>query len=669
MKKLNSLSVFYSRHINFLTQRRVRLALIGLVTLAVSLIFMDEASARAGGGGGYRSEGGGTSGGGGGDGDGIIILLFYLVRLAIHYPVIGIPAILIVLGFVIFGAYTSAGAAKSRHMTRTIRQGLERQSDSALSSAEDAIKARDPGFSSIGLAPRVREAFVKVQNAWAAQDMKPVRGLVSDGVYERFSIQLDIQKQCRVRNVMENLNVLNAQVIALKSDAYYDIAHLRVTARSSDYFIDTSNNRVVYGSKQQEQFTEYWSFLRRPGARTLTNPGLIEGFCPNCGSPLELADAVDCPSCGATVNSGEYDWVLAEITQEDEWQIRGSEDIPGFNAMVAKDPAFNIQHVEDRVSVMFYRHVASRFFADAKYVAKLADSQFLNANQNLYKAAPNGERDFVADAAIGSVDVIEIQTSDKPDRESEDLIRVKVKWAGHELTAKVPSLIIPDFDRNHIYSKEFILTRKSSVKTSAKNALTSAHCPNCGAPENLDNSGHCAYCDTPLNDGNADWNLREIRAFGGYQTLASIQNDSPDATAINTINFASGPQLSRHDNENLIGCAACVMLSEGGGETERGALKKLARAKGVSESRLNAIINTVRDGQFEFPHPGDKETAMEFIRCMAIMCLADGKVTATEKRLLNHLADNLGFQDIDTNRVIAEERQRLYRQTQNITNH
>ena len=42
--------------------------------------------------------------------------------------------------------------------------------------------------------------------------------------------------------------------------------------------------------------------------------------CPKCGAPLAGGEMLKCRYCGALVCSGEYDWVLGEITQLEEWR-------------------------------------------------------------------------------------------------------------------------------------------------------------------------------------------------------------------------------------------------------------------------------------------------------------------------------------------------------------
>ena len=79
----------------------------------------------------------------------------------------------------------------------------------------------------------------------------------------------------------------------------------------------------------------------------------MEGHCPNCGAPIDINQNANCQHCKAFLRSGEYDWVLCEITQECEWQATKTTNLPGIQQTVERDPDFNTQELEDRTSVMF----------------------------------------------------------------------------------------------------------------------------------------------------------------------------------------------------------------------------------------------------------------------------------------------------------------------------
>jgi hypothetical protein len=54
---------------------------------------------------------------------------------------------------------------------------------------------------------------------------------------------------------------------------------------------------------------------------THPSASILQGRCPSCGGPVDIVDRAKCPQCESIVNSGKYDWVLAEITQDEEWVV------------------------------------------------------------------------------------------------------------------------------------------------------------------------------------------------------------------------------------------------------------------------------------------------------------------------------------------------------------
>src|SRR5262245_29330207 len=74
---------------------------LALLVLAWSAI----ALARPGGGESYSGGGGHGGGGDGGGGSAIFELVFWLLRLVIIYPAVGLPILAVVIGYVLFSAY------------------------------------------------------------------------------------------------------------------------------------------------------------------------------------------------------------------------------------------------------------------------------------------------------------------------------------------------------------------------------------------------------------------------------------------------------------------------------------------------------------------------------------------------------------------------------------
>src|SRR5690606_17765592 len=79
---------------------RARLLVVIACALIVAVALADEASARPGGGQSYSGSGRSSSSGGGGGGE--AELVYFLIRLIIAYPSVGIPVAVVVVGYFIY---------------------------------------------------------------------------------------------------------------------------------------------------------------------------------------------------------------------------------------------------------------------------------------------------------------------------------------------------------------------------------------------------------------------------------------------------------------------------------------------------------------------------------------------------------------------------------------
>jgi hypothetical protein len=97
-------------------------------------------------------------------------------------------------------------------------------------------------------------------------------------------------------------------------DTHFDAVTVRLFATSLDYTL-ADDGSLLHGSRDRERaYTEYWTFIRGRNAkgRARTDPS-----CPNCGAPLKVSMAGNCEYCQARVVSGDFDWVLSRIEQDE----------------------------------------------------------------------------------------------------------------------------------------------------------------------------------------------------------------------------------------------------------------------------------------------------------------------------------------------------------------
>ena len=633
----------------FLRQQACRCG-CAAVMLTALLLTADLAWGRAGGGGSFGggggggggggfgggggSFGGGGSGGGSGEGDGVVGLVMLVVFIALSL---------------------ASSAARRHQVTRTIRRGRAVQESNARKIGLVGIKKRDSDFSEQAFLNRVEQAFLKIQTAWSRQDLSGVRAFISDGIHERFSLQVGMQKAEGIRDEMQDVNVLHASVSAVFCDESFDTIHVRIHASAVDYTVDLSSGRRLRGSRSAEEFVEIWSFHRRPGAKSLAAAGAIEGNCPKCGASLDIVDVARCQSCGAQVNSGEFDWVLAEITQDQEWSVpTPTTAVPGLAELKERDPAFSVQHVEDRVSVAFWRMRAAEFYRDPDYARPVLAPDY--ASEFGRKLGQMQERqEFWKDPAVGQVEIIDVQNGDAGSR---DRIRVKIRWSG-KYSAGDPSGGSRALRQQAIYTNVFVLSRKHDVLSTPAEAFRSAGCSSCGAPLRVNREGACGFCGTVITDGGHDWVLEGTETYSPELAFRHQIGTTPEPPSAD-VDFSL---LGNGDTELSLAILARVMCIDGQlSESERQALEQLGAHRGLSSEAVQLVIDTAGTSESSIPVPGNAREAGSHLQQLVHAVLADGQITSREKKLLSKYAKQIDLSAADVRLAISRERRRAYQQ-------
>jgi len=626
----------------------VSLALGLLTILAVSLL-PPLAHARSGGG---ELFGGGSSGSGsGGDLDIIFFvfeIVFWLLELCIDAPAIGVPLTVGIVLFVMIGAIFTKRKGVDVVQTRTIRKAQRMSEEAGRQLSDRSLRTliqRDPELSEEKFLARTRLVFLAAQAAWSRQDLAAVRHYLSAGVRERFEVQLELQRAQGYRNRLENVVFLFGQIAATATDRHFDTVHVKVTGRAKDDYVDVKTGTVIRHNADGP-FTEYWTFMRRPGAKTLAKGGLVEGNCPNCGAALRLSDAGQCEYCRAVVTSGEYDWVLTEITQESEWaKARDPAHIPGCDALSGKDPTFSVAGLEDRSSVMVWRMIRAIFARDLSSMTCVAHPDCLTRLAGLLAPGADQRWTIYHEAAVGAVEVRDIAV-DEPD--GFDRARVLVTWSARD-AKRGPDGAIAEIGERALRTHCYTLIRRSDVVTPEKSSFHATPCPGCGAPEEGGAKGACPFCGAPTNDGSRDWVVRSI--------------DLLPASAVAEFGRAAQPSVAP---VIMLSAMVQAMCADGVVDPkEEALLQHFARRNGIPEEKVREIVAAVRADAPLYLVPSRDET-IALLGAMARMVLADGKITNEERKLLDQFSESQGCTRASVAYALGCAKTALYRESKQI---
>lgn len=534
--------------------------------------------------------------------------------------------------------------------------------------ALEALRLRDPDWNEIKFLERAKQGFSRIQDAWSKQDLSSAQGFLSDGVYERFSIQIDEQKSDGIRDHMESLRILNARIVQAESGSRFDVLHVSIRASAVNYRVSLSGGRRLDGSTEPEEFEEIWSFLRRPGSKTREKPGLIEGVCPSCGAPIEIVRAAKCKYCQAYLRSGEHDWVLAEITQACEWSVTDAKPKPGLNRLMEADPGFSVQQIEDRASVMFWRYYTAFRLGKVDPMLKHAHPDFIEKLRAKLAPKPSGLRMGYQTAAVGSVCVLGAapgETASTPD--SFDRVPVEVRWSWKSVEKNAKGSVIPGAGYPLNCTQVFVLIRRSGIKTDIGLALSGSCCKNCGAPETDTAGTVCQYCQTPLNEGTADWILEQIADPHAPDVVrllksqpvtplpepASSEQRRPEASPRPAEN-APGADFELSGSADALRWMASVIFADRKVEkAELDLLKQYARTYGIPQVKFNEIVHAAQAGKAVLRPPANRQEVAAVYRELVRFALADGTMSDTEQQLLNAFCHQGNLPAEEAGRILA----------------
>ncbi|WP_043713350.1 TIM44-like domain-containing protein [Corallococcus macrosporus] len=618
----------------------------------VALMLPLEALARGGGGEHYSRPSSGSGGrGGGGDGDGVAFWVVYqLFSLVWRYPKVMLP--LLCIGGVGYWLYR-----RNLHPDATTKRALEQREAYQRTQVTrrdvdgwaNALRLKDPAFQVGPMLEKTKWLFLELQKAWFLRDMTPVRPFLSDATFQRFGVQLELMRAQGVRDAITDFEVLDLELIGLEQTQWFDSIHVRVHARMRDTDVPAafSDAQATEAARKapSEAFTEVWTFVRKPGAQTRIGADLFQGKCPNCGAPFNGGAANTCEFCGAVVNSGNYDWTLSEITQGIE-HVPYHKAVDGLREAREADPALNLEMLEDRASLLFWKWIDAQSRRDMKPLAKVAQPDLVQGLEaELAELGRQGRRRLFLECAVGSADVRAFQV----DPQGHDVAHVEIRWSARMGIGaiKEPRSSRASVPQRHI----FTLTRKHGAQTNTANGMSTDRCPQCNAPLTNSAATACDYCGTPLSTGERDWVLAAARTFEAWNAdedarfralppRRSAQGDAGGHAAL-----GKDLVMDVQERQRLLYMMAAIAAADGEvTSAERKLLKLCSERWGVAWSNVELALSSGPQ-LFDRMVPRGSPEAEAFLRNIVEMALVDGRIDRKERRMLESAAAHLGIQD------------------------
>ena len=544
---------------------------------------------------------------------------------------------------------TGEVANRSNSSTKTFKHNLLQLQDSAsMSKALTDLKRRDKDYDTTRFLKKVDKIFVKIQEAWYGQKPEEIQHLVSDALFEQFQRQKSEQEAAGIKFKFEQMRIEDTRIAQINSDENFDVIHVFIRASSIDSLIDIETKEELAKNEDRREFAEYWTFLRRPSAKTLNNDGLLDSNCPNCGNPIKIGQVTVCEICNSYLRSGEYDWVLAKITQASEWEYSEPDRLPDWDEIKKSDKDFTVQAVEDLGAVIFWKiHEADRT-KNHEIIQRFTTPE-LGKFFSKARSRNTTNCSYVENIALGSVRLQAIELSDNWDK-----LYLLITWNGVPVRLDREGKILAGKRTTQIYRDVYVMVRKHGAKSNLKSAITSAHCPHCGGGTSSSFATSCEYCGSVLNEGTKNWILDSVTLERNAEYLEAINRPKKK---ISDEQCLSSEQRSAKD---MVAITTQILLADGVADpNEVKLLKKIAGSYGMTSEEVNSIINSVKEGIVHIPAPANAKQAWELLLHATRMALADGHIDEDEERSLVNIAKHIGYTEMDIKRAKKVEEKRF----------
>ena len=584
---------------------------ITTILLVIALLIADDTFARLGGAGGSSS-----SGGDGGDG---LFSILYLIFMLLPFPLN-----FIVAGVIIFGYLYMQKKGKQKSVFNKIST-QQKPTAGKVPSGFYNFNASNPTFDEAKFKEKVKTAFNDLQYAWQDKDMSKVRKFISDGMYQRLNTQFKMMNILSQKNTIEKLKIRNVFIDKVETDGLYDIIHVGIDASLTDRFISDKYKSLNSGGS--EQFVEYWSFLRKRGVEekdmyTMHN-------CPSCGGdlPTDVSEISKCKYCGAITNSGEFDWVLSEITQADDYvnispQIKKLGDLTASIANLVEDNNdFAVQLIEDKASNGYLQIQTARVLKDTKLMRRfVSDTAFDKLSSIIEK-----EEKFVFNRLyLNDVSLIGAMQKDE---KNVLMIAIKSSYQRVVLNGKKANLI----DYAVRTKTEFVLLSRDIMSKESKGSLYSHSCPSCGGPVGDTLIMNCEYCGDVINSTSTEWIISDLMDIQEYNKFYS-DNARNFIVKVNPEKLDSLYKVRDYAFNNVL----IMVAADGVFDTEELEFtKKLAKKWGYNLKKIEPMFQMAQNGKLVVRMPENAKSRRKIYKMMEKASKIDGNISVEEQRLLD----------------------------------
>ncbi len=341
-----------------------------------------------------------------------------------------------------------------------------------------------------------------------------------------------------------------------------------------------------------------------------------------------------CRYCGALACSGEHDWVLAEITQVEEWHPTAAQP-RGLAELRARDAGVAREVLEDRASYLFWKWIEAGRAGGFAPLRKCAAATLLQSGARLEWVRS------VSDVAVGGADLVacELDGDDGFDR-----AYVEVFWSGRFNGSKAYTPV----------KTVLRIARRSGV--TSKLSMTALVCTACGAPLVESDSTKCDHCGVELASGQSAWVLDAVQL--PEEVVLGQRSAGPRADGDGALASLVPDVADPRERRMLFARMAQLMASDGVIERkERRLLEMCASRWSIPSDQVEQVLANPPQG--DYAGPMGVQSPEWFLAGLVAAALADGRIDNRERALLERACDALQLPREAIDRQVTATSQRL----------
>lgn len=144
--------------------------------------------------------------------------------------------------------------------------------------------------------------YLNVQNDWMNFNYDGLKELLTDELYNQYTMQLDSLKVKNQKNIMKNFALYQSDITNVREENGTLIVDVEMSVSFIDYI--EQNGTTVRGSNTRLVHQHYsMTFVMVPEPTQK---------CPNCGAELEDSASQTCPYCRSKITRVGAKWVLSK---------------------------------------------------------------------------------------------------------------------------------------------------------------------------------------------------------------------------------------------------------------------------------------------------------------------------------------------------------------------